>query len=225
VKIEIAPSILASDFTRLGEQVRAVEDGGAALLHCDVMDGHFVPNLSIGVPVVASLRKVARVPLDVHLMIENPDAYIPAFAEAGAAIILVQQEACVHLDRTLNLIREHGAQAGVVLNPATPLGMIEDVLDLVSVVLVMSVNPGFGGQQFIPRSLERFRRLAETRRRRGLEFSIEVDGGITMENVQDVVRAGVNRIVAGSSIFHTADPREATSQMRKLAEQATMGRV
>src|SRR5258708_3182275 len=147
------------------------------------MDGHFVPNLSIGVPVVASLRKVARVPLDVHLMIENPDAYIPAFAEAGAAIILVQQEACVHLDRTLNLIREHGAQAGVVLNPATPLGMVEDVLDLVSVVLVMSVNPGFGGQQFIPRSLERFRRLAETRRRRGLEFSIEVDGGITMENV------------------------------------------
>jgi ribulose-phosphate 3-epimerase len=225
VKIEIAPSILAADFARLGEQVRAVEDGGAALLHCDVMDGHFVPNISLGVPVVASLSKVARLPLDVHLMIENPDAYIPAFAEAGAAIILVQQEACVHLDRTLNLIREQGAQAGVVLNPATPLDTIDEVLDLVSVVLIMSVNPGFGGQSFIPRSLDRFRRLAEIRRRRGLGFAIEVDGGITMGNVQDVVRAGVTRIVAGSSIFHTPDPREATSRMHKLAEQATMERA
>jgi len=218
--VEIAPSILAADFARLGEQVRAVEEGGAALLHCDVMDGHFVPNLSFGVPVVASVRKATSLPLDVHLMIENPDAFIPAFAEAGANVILVQQEACIHLDRTLNLIREHGVQAGVVLNPATPLDAVEEVLDLCSSVLIMSVNPGFGGQSFIPRSLDRFRRMEEIRRRRGLDFVIEVDGGITMENVPDVVRAGVRRIVAGSSIFHTPDPREATRKMRERAMEA-----
>jgi len=223
--IEIAPSILASDFARLGEQVRAVEQGGAAMLHCDVMDGHFVPNLSIGVPVVASLRKVTRLPLDVHLMIENPDAYIPAFAEAGANTILVHREACVHLDRTLHLIREHGVEPGVVLNPATPLDTLEDVLDLVSSVLIMSVNPGFGGQKFIPRSLDRFRRLAAMREKRRLDFAIEVDGGITMENVADVVRAGVTRVVAGSSIFHTPDPCEATRQMRERAEQGRLVRV
>ncbi len=223
--VEIAPSILAADFARLGEQIRAVEEGGAALLHCDVMDGHFVPNLSIGVPVVASARKVTSLPLDVHLMIENPDAFIPAFAAAGANVILVQQEACIHLDRTLNLIREHGLQAGVVLNPATPLDTVEEVLDLCSSVLIMSVNPGFGGQSFIPRSLDRFRRMEEIRRRRGLDFVIEVDGGITMDNVQEVVRAGVRRIVAGSSIFHTPDPREATRKMLERATQATMVRV
>src|SRR5580658_100857 len=223
--IEIAPSILAADFARLGDQIRAVEDGGAALIHCDVMDGHFVPNLSIGVPVVASVRKVTSLPLDVHLMIENPDAYIPAFAEAGANVILVHQEACIHLDRTLNLIREHGMQAGVVLNPATPLDTVEEVLDLCSSVLIMSVNPGFGGQSFIPRSLDRFRRMAEIRRRRGLDFVIEVDGGITLDNVAEVVRAGVRRIVAGSSIFHTPDPREATRQMLDRATQATLIRV
>ena len=223
--VEIAPSILAADFARLGEQIRAVEEGGAALIHCDVMDGHFVPNLSIGVPVVASVRKATRLPLDIHLMIENPDEYIPAFAEAGANVILVQQEACIHLDRTLNLIREHGAQAGVVLNPATPLDTVEEVLDLCSAVLIMSVNPGFGGQSFIPRSLDRFRRMEEVRRRRGLDFVIEVDGGITMDNVAEVVRAGVRRIVAGSSIFHTPDPREATRRMHELAMAATLVRV
>ena len=223
--VEIAPSILAADFARLGEQIRAVEEGGAALIHCDVMDGHFVPNLSIGVPVVASVRKVTSLPLDVHLMIENPDAYIPAFAEAGANVILVQQEACIHLDRTLNLIREHGAQAGVVLNPATPLDTVEEVLDLCSAVLIMSVNPGFGGQSFIPRSLDRFRRMEEIRFRRGLDFVIEVDGGITMDNVAEVVRAGVRRVVAGSSIFHTPDPCEATRRMHELAGQATLVRV
>jgi ribulose-phosphate 3-epimerase len=158
-------------------------------------------------------------------MIENPDEYIPAFAEAGANVILVHQEACIHLDRTLNLIREHGAQAGVVLNPATPLDTVEEVLDLCSAVLIMSVNPGFGGQSFIHRSLDRFRRLEEIRRRRGLDFVIEVDGGITMDNVAEVVRAGVRRIVAGSSIFHTPDPREATRQMRERALEATLIRV
>jgi ribulose-phosphate 3-epimerase len=227
--VEIAPSILAADFARLGDQIRAVEEGGAALIHCDVMDGHFVPNLSIGIPVIASVRRATTLPLDVHLMIENPDAYIPAFAEAGANVILVQEEACVHLDRTLNLIREHGVQAGVVLNPATPLDTIEEVLDLVQCVLIMSVNPGFGGQSFIPRSLDRFRRMEEIRRRRGLNFVIEVDGGITMDNVQEVVHAGVRRIVAGSSIFHTPDPREATRKMAGLAMEAeaksTMVRV
>jgi ribulose-phosphate 3-epimerase len=223
--VEIAPSILAADFARLGDQIRAVEQGGAALIHCDVMDGHFVPNLSIGVPVVAAVRKITSLPLDVHLMIENPDAYIPAFAEAGAGVILVHEEACIHLDRTLNLIREHGAQAGVVLNPATPLDTVEEVLDLCSSVLIMSVNPGFGGQSFIPRSLERFRRMEEIRYRRGLDFVIEVDGGITMDNVTEVVRAGVRRIVAGSSIFHTPDPREATRQMLERATQGTLIRV
>jgi ribulose-phosphate 3-epimerase len=223
--IEIAPSILAADFARLGEQVRAVEQGGAAMLHCDVMDGHFVPNFSIGIPVIASLRKVTRLPLDVHLMIENPDAYVPAFAEAGANTILVHQEACVHLNRTLHLIREHKVAPGVVLNPATPLETIEEVLDLVDSVLLMSVNPGFGGQKFIPRSQDRFRRLAAMRDRRKLDFVIEVDGGITMENVADVVSAGVTRIVAGSSIFHTPDPSEAARRMRERAEQGSLVRV
>ncbi len=223
--VEIAPSILAADFARLGDQIRAVEAGGAALIHCDVMDGHFVPNISIGVPVVASVRKITKLPLDVHLMIENPDAYVPAFAEAGANVILVQQEACIHLDRTLNLIREHGAKPGVVLNPATPLESIEEVLDLVDAVLIMSVNPGFGGQSFIPRSLGRFRRMEETRRRRGLDFVIEVDGGITLENIEEVVRAGVRRIVVGSSIFHTPDPTAATRAMLERATHATMIRV
>lgn len=218
--VQIAPSILAADFARLGEQIRAVEDGGATLIHCDVMDGHFVPNISLGVPVVASVRKVTRLPLDVHLMIENPDAIIPAFAEAGANMILVHQEACVHLDRTLNLIREHGCEPGVVLNPATPLETIDEVLDLVNSVLIMSVNPGFGGQKFIERSYDRFRRLAETRRRRGLNFAIEVDGGIDSRNVQKVVRAGVTRIVAGSSIFNAPDPTAATRKMQELAEEA-----
>ncbi len=223
--IEIAPSILAADFARLGEQARSVEQGGAAFLHCDVMDGHFVPNLSIGIPVIASLKKVATVPLDVHLMIENPDAYIPEFVKAGAAVILVQQEACRHLNRTLNMILDHGIQAGVVLNPATPLETLSEVLDLVSSVLIMSVNPGFGGQKFLPSALGRFSRLRDIRKQRGLDFVIEVDGGITMENVEDVVRAGVTRIVAGSSIFGAPDPAAATRRMKQLAEAAEPVRV
>jgi len=158
--IELAPSILSADFAHLGDQIQAVADGGATVLHVDVMDGHFVPNITIGPPVVASVRKVTNLPLDCHLMIENPDQYIPAFVDAGADWISVHQEACVHLNRTIELIRSHGANPGVVINPATPVGTLEEVLDMVHHVLVMSVNPGFGGQKFIPSSLEKVRKLA-----------------------------------------------------------------
>ena len=223
--IEIAPSILAADFSRLGEEVRAVKAGGAALVHVDVMDGHFVPNITIGPPVVASLRKATDLLLDCHLMIEHPDDLIPAFVEAGADMISVHQEACVHLDRTLNLLKSSGVEAGVVINPATPVESLSEVLHLVDYVLLMSVNPGFGGQKFIPKSVERTRRLAEMRAKRGLEFRIEMDGGITEENVQEVVRAGVTMIVAGSSIFHTGDPRQAVERMLKLACSATLSRI
>ncbi len=211
--VEIAPSILAADFSRLGEEVRAVKAGGAALVHCDVMDGHFVPNLTIGPPLVASLRKATDLLLDCHLMIENADRYIPAFLEAGADMISVHQEGNQHLDRTLNLIRAGGAEVGVVINPGTPVEALSEVLDLVDYVLIMTVNPGFGGQQFIPRSLDKIRRLAEIRDRRGLDFRIEVDGGITLENVQEVVKAGATMIVAGSSIFHSGDAKQAVEQM------------
>jgi ribulose-phosphate 3-epimerase len=225
--VAIAPSILAADFARLGEQVQAVKDGGAELLHVDVMDGHFVPNISVGIPVVASLSKTTDLPLDCHLMIERPDDYIPAFREAGAAMISVQQEACRHLDRTLNLIRSTGAAVGVVLNPATPLETLDEALHLVDYVLIMSVNPGFGGQKFIPRSLDRIRRLAEWRDRRRLSFRIEVDGGITHKNVAEVVRAGATMIVTGVGIFQNPEsgPREACERMRKLALEATLSRV
>jgi ribulose-phosphate 3-epimerase len=172
--IELAPSILSADFARLGEQVRAVVDGGATVLHVDVMDGHFVPNITIGPPVVASLRKTTDVPLDVHLMIADPDRYIGAFVDAGADWISVHQETCVHLYRTLELIRTRGAQAGVVINPATPVETLSEVLDLVSFVLVMSVNPGFGGQKFIPASLTKIRKLATIRNARGFNFRVEV---------------------------------------------------
>ena len=215
--IEIAPSILAADFSRLGEEVRAVKAGGAALVHVDVMDGHFVPNLSIGVPVVESLRKVTDLLIDCHLMIENADKYVPAFLEAGADMISVHQEDNQHLDRTLNLIRAGGAEVGVVLNPGTPIEALSEVLDLVDYVLLMTVNPGFGGQKFIPKSLDKIRRLAELRERRGLNFRIEVDGGITLENIQDVVKAGATMIVAGSSIFHSGDAKQAVERMLKLA--------
>ena len=177
-RIEIAPSILASNFAKLGEEIRTVEQGGADVLHVDVMDGHFVPNISIGIPVVASLRKATRLPLDVHLMIENPEEYIEEFVRAGANRVLVHQEATVHLDRALAMIREHGAEAGAVINPATPVVMLTEVLDKVDTVLVMSVNPGFGGQKFIPGAFEKIRHLNEWRARYNANFRIEVDGGV-----------------------------------------------
>ena len=218
---EILPSILAADFARLGEQVAQVEGAGARMLHVDVMDGHFVPNLTLGPPVVESLRKATRLILDVHLMIEDPDFFAPIFIQAGADHVLVHQEACRNLDRTLHMIRDHGAKAGVVINPATPVALLDEVLDIVDSVLVMSVNPGFGGQSFIPNSLKKVRELAQRRRERRLHFAIEIDGGITLENVADVVQAGVDWVVAGTSIFHTVNPGTAFERMRQAALDAS----
>jgi ribulose-phosphate 3-epimerase len=223
--IEIAPSILSADFARLAEEVRAVAEGGATVLHVDVMDGHFVPNLTIGPPVVASLRKATELPLDVHLMIENPDLYIPAFVDAGADWISVHQEACVHLHRTLDLIRSHNVNAGVVINPATPVEMLSEVLGMVDHVLVMSVNPGFGGQKFIPSTLAKVRKLAQMREAGRTTFRIEIDGGISTETVTEAVRAGVEILVAGNAIFGKGNPRENTQQLLKLAREATLQRV
>ena len=211
--IELAPSILSADFARLGEQAQAAVEGGATVLHVDIMDGHFVPNLTIGPPVVASLRKVTQVPLDCHLMIERPDEFIPAFAEAGVNWISVHQEACVHLDRTLHLIASHGCKPGVVINPATPVRTLDEVLPLVHHVLVMSVNPGFGGQTFIHSSLKKMELLAKIRESRALNFLIEVDGGVHHDTVADIVRAGAEILVAGSAIFDHANPRESASQL------------
>lgn len=223
--IEIAPSVLAADFSRLAEQIRAVEEGGATLLHVDVMDGHFVPNISIGVPVVASLRKATSLPLDVHLMIENPERYVDAFADAGADWISVHQEATAHLDRVLGAIRERGCQAGAVVNPATPVTALAEVLDKVDFVLVMSVNPGFGGQRFIPGSLGKMEQLRRMRAEYNEAFRIEVDGGIAPDNVADAVRAGAEIIVAGTSVFRTSNPAEAVRRMRQLAAEAVSQKV
>jgi ribulose-phosphate 3-epimerase len=224
-RIEIAPSILASNFARLGDDVRAVEQGGADVIHVDVMDGHFVPNISIGVPVVASLHKATRLPLDVHLMIERPEEYIERFAKAGASRILIHQEATVHLDRALTMIRESGAQAGAAINPATPVATLTDVFDKLDTVLVMSVNPGFGGQKFIPQAIEKIRQLNQWRARYNGAFRIEVDGGVDAENTSELAQAGANTFVAGTSIFHTPDPAAAVRQLRKLATEALSQRV
>ncbi|HLJ28428.1 MAG TPA: ribulose-phosphate 3-epimerase [Candidatus Angelobacter sp.] len=223
--IELAPSILSADFAHLAEAVQAVAEGGATLLHVDVMDGHFVPNITIGPPVVASLRKATRLPLDVHLMIESPDQYIPAFVDAGADWISVHQEACVHLHRTLEHIRDHGVNAGVVINPATPVHTLEEVLDMVDHVLVMSVNPGFGGQKFIPFSLDKVRKLAMMRATRRANFRIEIDGGIGPATVADAVRAGVEVLVSGNAVFGEGNPRENTQHLLKLAMEATLQKV
>jgi len=209
----------------LADQVQAATEGGATLLHVDVMDGHFVPNLTIGPPVVASLRKVTRLPLDVHLMIEDPDQYISAFIDAGSDWISVHQEACVHLHRTLGLIRGEGIKAGVVINPATPVETLDEVLDMVHHVLVMSVNPGFGGQKFIWSSLKKVQQLARLRDERKLDFRIEIDGGIGPETIGDAVRAGVELLVAGNAVFGKGDPRENTRQLLKLAAEATLQKV
>ena len=219
--VEIIPSILAADFARLGEQIAQVERGGATMLHLDVMDGHFVQNLTIGPPVVASIRKITRLTLDVHLMISDPDKYAPIFIDAGADQVLVHQEACKHLDGTLREIQRAGARAGVVLNPGTPLAALDEVLGLADYVLIMSVNPGFGGQQFIPYALDKVRRLDAIRRDRRLAFPIEIDGGVTKDNVGEVVRAGCDWIVTGSSVFHTPDPAAAMIELREAAAQAT----
>jgi len=223
--VEILPSILSADFARLGEEIAAVERAGARMLHVDIMDGHFVPNLTLGPPVVKSIRKVTKLTLDLHLMMMDPDRYAPVFIEAGADQISVHQEACPHLDRTLRMIQSEGAQAGVVLNPSTPVSTLDEVLDVMDYVLIMSVNPGFGGQQFIPNALRKVRALERKRRELGLQFDIEIDGGISLENVADAVRAGCNWIVAGSSIFHTDDPADTFVRMEQAAREATSIKV
>jgi ribulose-phosphate 3-epimerase len=225
VSIELAPSILSADFARLGEQVRSAGEGGGSVIHVDIMDGHFVPNLTLGPPVVKSLRKVTALPLDCHLMIENPDEFIPAFAEAGANWMSVHQEVCLHLNRTLHLIKSHGCLAGVVINPATPVGTLEEVLDIADYVLVMSVNPGFGAQKFIPSTLHKMRRLAEIRSQRGLNFRIEVDGGVAHDTVADVVRAGAEILVAGNAVFSSGDPKKNTQELLQAGMEAAMVRV
>ena len=223
--VEILPSILAADFARLGEQISALDASGCRMLHLDVMDGHFVPNLTMGPPVVASVRKYTRMTLDVHLMIEDPDQFAPAFIAAGADLVSVHQEACRNLDRTLRMIQSKGAKAGVVINPATPVATLDEVLDIVDYVLVMSVNPGFGGQVFLPNSLHKVRQLVQRRKERGLHFTIEIDGGVIKENVGTVVDAGVEWVVAGSSVFRNVNPAAAFEEMRQLAHDATMVRV
>lgn len=223
--VQILPSILAADFARLGEQIKTVEAAGVEMLHVDVMDGHFVPNLTLGPPVTECIRRVTSLKLDHHLMIEDPDFFAPIFIKAGATSVSVQQEACRNLHRTLQMIRQEGALAGVVINPATPVAQLDDVLEVVDYVLVMSVNPGFGGQEFIPHSMEKVRQLERRRRERGLHFAIEIDGGISTENVADVVRAGVDWVVTGTSIFHAADPAAAVREMQQLAHEAALIRV
>jgi ribulose-phosphate 3-epimerase len=225
VLIDLAPSILAADFAHLADQIERATGGGGSVIHVDIMDGHFVPNLTLGPPVVKSLRRATRLPLDCHLMIENPDQFIPEFADAGADWISVHQEACRHLNRTLHLIKQHNCRAGVVINPATPVETLSEVLDIVDYVLVMSVNPGFGGQKFIPTTLHKMTRLAEIRARNGYQFRIEVDGGVALDTVTDVVRAGAEILVAGSAVFGEGDPKINAQALLEAARSASLQRV
>jgi ribulose-phosphate 3-epimerase len=217
VSVLIAPSLLSADFTALGQAVAMVERGGADLIHVDVMDGHFVPNITIGVPVVKSLRRIARVPLDVHLMIADPDRYIEAFAEAGAAMMSVHVEVLPHLHRTVQAIKALGVKAGAVLNPGTPVTAIQEVAADVDYVLVMSVNPGFGGQTFIPRSESKVRNVRALLDAAGNDAPVEIDGGIDLDNVGRVVTAGVRIVVAGSAVFNAPDPERAVRELKAAA--------
>ena len=215
--VEIAPSILAADFTQLGEQIAAVERGGAEIIHVDVMDGHFVPNISVGPFIVQAVRKATNLPIDCHLMIEEPDKYISEFAQAGATMISVHPEATYHLHRTLSLIHQSGCRAGVVLNPGTSLTTIEEIIREIDFVLIMSVNPGFGGQKFISSALDKVRRLKSMLKAHGSSARIEIDGGITAENADAAVVAGAEILVAGSSIFGQPDPAAAVQKLRQAA--------
>ena len=222
--VQILPSILSADFANLARDIAVVEPA-CQMLHVDVMDGHFVPNITIGVPVVEALRKATKLKLDCHLMISDPDTYAPLFIEAGADLVSVHYEATAHLDRTLNHIKSHGAKAGVVLNPGTPVEVLEDVLHVVDYVLIMSVNPGFGGQQFIPNALRKIRRLDAMRRDRNLGFAIEIDGGVSAHNTADIVQAGCTWLVAGSAVFHSADPAAAVKEMQQIGNGVGLVKV
>jgi len=211
----IAPSILSADFERLGDEVKAVEAAGADWIHADVMDGHFVPNITFGPLIIEAVRRVTALPIDVHLMIENPDDYIPAFAKAGADFISVQIESCVHLNRSIHLIRECGAKPGLVLNPSTSLQLIDWIIEYVDYVLVMSVNPGFGGQAFIPNSLDKIKELRRMIHNRKLNTLIEIDGGVNEKTISSIAEAGVDIFVAGSAIFGNTDYKETISNFRK----------
>jgi len=220
--VELLPSILSADFARLADQIAAAERGGGTTIHVDVMDGHFVPNITIGPPVVASLRKATKLPLDCHLMIDNPNEFIAAFADAGADWVSVHYEACPHLHRTLELILHHNMKPGVVVNPATRVDLILEILPMVHHVLIMSVNPGFGGQEFIPFSVDKIRRLAAIRRELGLPFKIEVDGGVAHDTVALVVQAGAELLVAGNAVFGAGQPERDARALLDAARQAEM---
>ncbi len=214
---KIAPSILSADFSRLGEQIALVDEAGAGVIHVDVMDGHFVPNITIGPLIVSAIRPVTSLPLDVHLMIENPDNYIEAFARAGADYITVHVEACPHLHRTLQVLRELGVKAGVALNPHTPVSAISDVLDVLDLILIMSVNPGFGGQKFIPRALEKLKTTQALLAATGMHhIEVEVDGGVKTDNIREISDAGAEILVAGSAIFKAPDPAGTIREMKDL---------
>jgi ribulose-phosphate 3-epimerase len=223
--VELAPSILSADFAHLADEVAAAERGGGTVIHVDVMDGHFVPNITLGPPVVKSLRKVTKLPLDCHLMIDNPNEFIEAFAEAGADWVSVHYEACPHLHRTLELILHHGMKPGVVLNPATRVDLILEILPMVHHVLIMSVNPGFGGQEFIPFSLGKIRRLAHLRAELGLAFKIEVDGGVAHDTIARVVQAGAELLVAGNAVFGAGHPERDARELLEMARAAEGARA
>ncbi len=226
--VQIVPSIFAADFVRLGEQIKSVQQAGARMIHVDIMDSHFVPNFTMGTPITESIRRSFKnkdLKLDHHLMIDDPDTYAPIFIKAGANCVSVHYEVCRNLDRTLHMIQDHGAKVGVVINPATSTFLLEDVLDIVDYVLVMSVNPGYGGQNFIPRSLVKVRELVRRRADRHLDFRIEIDGGVGPDNVAEVARAGVDWVVAGSSVFNTPDPAQAFRDMQHAAQEALSVKV
>lgn len=217
--VKIAPSILSADFAKLGQEIKDVEAGGADYIHVDVMDGHFVPNITIGPLIVKAIRPVTDLPLDVHLMIENPDQYIAEFAHAGADIITVHQETCTHLHRTIHLIKEYGVKAGVVLNPATPAETIKEVLSYVDMVLLMTVNPGFGGQKFIHEVLPKISYLDQVRRAEGYQFEIEIDGGVNKDTAKLCTELGADVLVAGSAVFNQEDREQAISSIKQASKQ------
>ena len=217
--VEIAPSILSADFARLGEEIAAVERGGAGVIHVDVMDGHFVPNITVGLPVVKAVRRATTLPVDAHLMITEPGLYAEQFAEAGATMVSVHVEADPHLHRTLEAVRRKGAMAGVAINPATPLVALEEALAFADYVLLMSVNPGFGGQKFIPTSLDKLRRLRRMITERGSAARIEIDGGVDRHNIAEIAAAGAEIIVAGSAVFNESDPAQAVRALREATMQ------